>query len=223
MRVAVLLLAWTLIARSAVHAQSLIAPGRGQWTIAVYLGSSSGGPSRDLEAAMVSGGYTDPFGGCDIFICVPESPSPSAYSHANPLLLSIRYRMRGPYGAELLVGQSASGTVSGRRESEILNVEYGGTLIAPVASVGSRKFQLGIGPALLRGSWTYHNTSDGSRSRESSSTLGWLGMSTLALPIGPVFQVQATAQYRGFGDARVRGARINGAHWYVAAGVGIAM
>lgn len=210
-----------MLVAAAAHGQSSVsASGRGRWTVALYLGSTSGGPSADLEAAMVSGGYTDPFGGCDIFGCFPESPSPSAYSHANPLLLSLRYRVRGLYGVELLVGQSAAGTVSGRRQSEFLDIEYGGALVAPVASIGTRRLQLGLGPALLWGHWNYR-TMNGSTSRESSTSLGWIGEATVAWPLGPMFQIQGTGQYRGFGDARVRGASASGAHWYVAAGVGM--
>jgi hypothetical protein len=223
MRLFVLIPLWFVLAARAVYAQSSVAAsGRGRWTVAVYLGSSSGGPSSDLEATMVSGGYTDPFGGCDIFGCIPESPSPSSYSHANPLLLSLRYRVDGPYGAELLIGQSAAGTVSGRRQSEFLDIEYGGTLVAPVASIGARRVQVGLGPAFLRAHYHYR-TMNGSTTGESSTSLGWLGTATVAWPIGPVFQLQGTGQYRAFGDARVRGAQVSGAHWYFAGGLGVTM
>lgn len=213
-----------LSASSAAHGQaSRPAYDNGRLSLAVYLGSFSGGPSRDLAASMKAAGYTDPFGGCSFLICVPESPSPSAYSHANPLLLSIRYRVLSQSGLELLFGQSASGMVSGNRRGEHLNIEYGGTVVAPVATVGGRRLYGGLGPALLRGHWTYQNSADGSESRESTITLGWIGTGTVVLPIGRVFQAHGTGQYRGFGDARVRHGPAGGSHWYVAGGVGISL
>ena len=231
MRPTHLLVAGLLACPQLVAAQQApVAADRRPWVIVVYLGSSSGGPARDLEAAMSAGGYTQPFGGCDFLLCVPETPSPSAYSHANPLVLSISRRLRAPYAAELLIGQAASGTVSGRREDRQLHIEYGGTFVAPLVAIRRGSSSFGAGPALLRGGWTYHDTSDGRESRETTNTLGWIGHATVGVPIGSVLRLQATGQYRGFGTTTVRGgrggfpaARVNGSHWYAAGGLGVTL
>lgn len=204
-----------------------------RWAMSLSLGSSAGGPTRGLEAAMVSGGYTEPFGGCSPFVgCIPETPSPTSYSHANPWLLGVRYRVRGNYAAELLIGQPSSGSTSGNRAGEHLDIDYGGTLIAPVGSLGLEHVRIGLGPALLRGDWDYRNAMTGASERVKTHTLGWVGSATLRLPVGPILDVQVTGQYRGFGTTEVRphrgsssgfpAARVNASHSYVAGGLGIA-
>lgn len=203
-----------------------------RWAVSVYLGASAGGPARDLEVAMSGGGYTEPFGGCTPFFgCVPESPSPASYSHHNPWLLSIRYRARGAYGAELLLGQTSTGTTSGRRQGQTLDIEYGGTVVAPLASIGTPHLRAGIGPALLQSRWNYRDSGDGSQDRVTRNTLGWIGNAALGLPIGASFEAGVTGQYRGFGATTVGpspsgaptlgAASVRTAHWYAAGGVGV--
>jgi hypothetical protein len=203
-----------------------------RWAVAVYLGSASGGPAPDLEAAMTASGYTDPFGGCTPFFgCVPESPSPSSYSHANPWLLSIRYRARGAYGTELLLGQSSSGRTSGNRQSERLSIEYGGTILAPLAAAGTRHLRLGMGPALLRGNWNYRDSGDGSQEQLTTHTFGWIGNAALGVPLWSRFELGVTGQYRSFGRTTVgpspstspslAAATVRTTHWYAAGGIGL--
>ena len=198
------------------------------WSVAVYLGSSSSGAAGGLEAAMIANGYTEPFGGCSPFLgCVPESPSPSSYSHANPWLITARYDAREHMGVEMVLGQSAAGTTSGNRQGQALNVEYGGVVAAPLASLGTRRIRAGIGPAMLRSHWTYRNTSDGSSSQVATTSLGWLGSVTASLPVGSRLELRLTGQHRGFGSTTVRPAApfpratVRPTHTYVAGGVGL--
>ncbi|MFN2565112.1 MAG: hypothetical protein ABR499_08910 [Gemmatimonadaceae bacterium] len=203
-----------------------------RWGVALYLGSSVGGPASDLESAMTAGGYTEPFGGCDPFFgCVPQSPSPSSYSHANPWLLSIRYRARGPFGVELLLGQASAGTTSGRRSGETLDIEYGGSVAAPLASVGTPYLRVGVGPALLRSRWDYRDSNDGSKDRVTTRAFGWIGNAAFAVPLWSSFEVSVIGQYRGFGATRVgpspsgaptlAAATVRSAHFYAAGGLGM--
>ena len=228
-----LMLCLLALAERAVAQRPLDGEGQRRVTVAVYLGGSSGGPARDVEAAMVAGGYTVPFGGCDFLLCVPETPSPSSYSHANPLALSVSYRLHARYAVELLIGQGASGTVSGRREDEQLLIEYGGTFVAPLVSLQLGRAHVGLGPALLRGAWTYSNSSDGREARERTNALGWIGSAAVEIPIRSRLALRATGQYRGFGTTTVRGrrcggvgtalpsARVRGTHSYFAGGVAV--
>src|SRR5687767_12978207 len=89
-------LTWTLMAALGTHAtaQSETSIRKPKFTISAIVGNTKSATARDLEDAMRSAGYTEDFGGCDPFLgCIPPTPSPDSYSHANPSLLAMQYAL----------------------------------------------------------------------------------------------------------------------------------
>lgn len=215
-----------------VTAQDTAKTGRRRLTLTAYVGNVEGFTASDLESAMKSSGYTEPFGGCDPFFgCVPTRPSPESYSHANPSLLAVRYAFSDHYALEALFGGGAQGTTSGRSSSELLDIAYGGTVFAPVLSAGTSALRVGLGPALLRANWDYRSQDDPSRNqRVRTTSVGWVGTATARWTFKPRFYAEGTAQYRGFSSPTVRSrqsgrpsGRANVSHAYLGLGVGLAL
>jgi hypothetical protein len=113
----------------------------------------------------------------------------------------------------------------------LLDIDYGGTIFAPLALAGTRHVRVGIGPGLLRSHWTYRSLSRGTLDRTTTRTFGWIGNAALAVPLGFGFEIGVTGQYRGFGattvgpspsgSAPLAAAPVRSAHSYVAAGLGL--
>lgn len=184
------------------------APATSRWSVAVHVGSFRGGPGDDLVAGLRSAGYTDNFGGCDMFGCWPQSPSPEQYSHANPAMLGVRRQLGKDFAIEVLFGQGASGQASGRRGSTILNLDYGASVYGLLGAIEQPGWRLLAGPALVRGGWTWRNTSDGSSDHSSTTAAGVIAGAGIKIPIGSWFLIEGSGQYRVFGKSRVREPRL---------------
>lgn len=199
-------------------------------TVAAYLGSTASNTARDLETAMKSAGYTQDFGGCDpLFGCVPTRTSPESYSHANPSLFAVRYAVTEHYGFELLFGGSATGMTSGRSTTEIVDLGYGGKVLALMVSAGSSAATVSAGPALLMAHWNYLSP-DGNPERVRTTSVGWVVGAAARKSIVSRFYVEGTAQYRGFTSPTVRpsqpgrpsgSARVS--HSYLGLGLGVTL
>lgn len=180
---------------------------------------------------MRAGGYTTPFGGCSTSGCVPESPSPASYTHANPMLVSMRGPLRAPHlGLELFVDQGAKWSTEGRRVDRVVHMDNGGTFGAATITLTSSRFRVGAGPMFLRGWWHYLDTSNGDHDEQTFSRVGLLGAAGASLPIGPRIVLEGIAQYRALPAARVRSSSIapnmssfdaKFSHSYLAAGIGL--
>jgi hypothetical protein len=180
---------------------------------------------------MAANGWDQPSGGCGMLGCLPESPSHTSSSYANPLLLGLRYHLGSFYTAELMVGQALSGTTTGRR-GDHLNIEHNSTMISPLISAGPRYARASVGPALLWTNWTYWEAADRGRDEQMTTLVpGWVGGVAAEIPIGSRFLVELQGQYRGFGSTDLkshRGAQntfpavtVRSSHRYLAAGVGV--
>ena len=201
-------------------------------TISAIVGNTRSGTAVDLERAMRSAGYTEDFGGCDLFGCVETSPSPHSYSHANPSLFAIRYALTEHYGVELLLGGGAQGETSGRAPNdEFLDLAYSGTVIAPTLSVGVWSLRALVGPALLRANWDYRSSSSSINTLQSvrTTSLGLLAGASGRLPIFKQLYLEGTAQQRLFSAPTVRPsqagrpagpARVAHTYWGLGVGMG---
>lgn len=212
-------------------ARRVAAPLDTRWVLSVFLGMTKGGPSSDANAAMRAGGYTTPFGGCSFFGCVPAWPSPESYTHANPMLISVRGPWRPPrLGLEFFVDQGAKWSTEGRRADRVVRMDYGGTFGAATATLTAPRVRLGVGPMFLRGWWYYLDTSNGDHDEQTFTRLGLLGSAGASLPIGPRIVLEGNAQYRALPATRIRGSSIapdlssfdaQFSHAYLAVGVGL--
>ena len=180
---------------------------------------------------MRAGGYTTPFGGCDIFGCAPTSPSPASYTHANPILISLRGPLRIPrVGLEFFVDQGARWSTEGRRTDRVIRMDYGGTFGAATVTLTSSRLRLGAGPMFLRGWWHYLDTRTGDSDQQRFTRIGRLGSAGASIPIGPRAVLEGIAQYRALPATRVRSSSIapnmtsfeaRFSHIYLAAGIGL--
>ena len=222
------------LARDTVRAQqdsARAAPLNARWVLSVFLGATSGGPSPDADAAMRAGGYTTSFGGCSIFGCVPESPSPASYTHANPILISVRGPLRpARLGLEFFVDQGSKWSTEGRRADRVVRMDYGGTFGAATVTLNAPRVRVGVGPMFLRGWWHYLDTSNGDHDEQKFTRVGLLGSAGVSVPMGPRVILEGIAQYRAFPATRVRSSSIapdmssfdaKFSHAYLAAGVGL--
>ena len=222
-----------VLARDTVRAQqdsARAAPLNARWVLSVFLGGTNGGPSPDADAAMRAGGYTTAFGGCSIFGCVPESPSPASYTHANPILISVRGPLRpARLGAEFFVDQGSKWSTEGRRADRVVRMDYGGTFGAATVTLNAPRVRVGVGPMFLRGWWHYLDTSNGDHDEQKFTRVGLLGSAGVSLPVGPRVVLEGIVQYRAF-PARIRSSSIASnmssfdakfSHAYLAAGVGL--
>ena len=233
-------LAWMLVAALGTHAtaQSATQTPKPKFTISAMLGNTKSATASDLEDAMRSAGYTQDFGGCFPSFgfsigCVPPTPSPESYSHANPSLLAMRYALTDHFGVELLFGGAAQGTTSGRSMGEILNVFYSGTVVAPTLSAGTYRLRAIAGPALLRANWDYHSAdapSNGAVQRVRTTALGFVAGASARFPIVKRLYAEGTAQQRVFRAPTVRpsqagrpAGRARVAHSYLGLGVGVGL
>ena len=227
-----IVLAITLIAASTAHGQADTSRASRRLSITALVGSASSSTMPAVEQAMSSAGYREDFGGCDFFLCVPTRPGPESYTHANPSLFVFRYELAAGRAVELLWGGAASGTTSGRSSSEILDIAHGGTLLAPMVSLGSG-LRVAGGPALLFSHWDYRSPdspSNGAPERVRTTSFGFVGGASLRWPARSRFFAEAAAQYRAFNPVMVRSSqsarpagRFSVSHSYVGAGVGLSL
>lgn len=213
----------------------------GRLTVAVHVGFTGEAASPGIEAAMIENGYGAPggYGRCERTLYCPlaDPQAPAIFQ------LSVRYRVRSPFAAELLVGQSAGGLVEGDR-GDRLAAEYDGLFIAPLASFGTTRprtkasmiFHAGVGPALLRSQWKYTLSSSFSptpptdRDRATTTSMGAICNGTVAMHFNRVLHFDITGQYRWFSGADVRPprwspgdrtARVNNSHGFIGVGLGV--
>ena len=201
-----------------------------RFLVSGVLGGFGGGPEGSLEAAMRDAGYTTPFGGCGFFGCFGPDPSPNSYSHHNPWLLTLAYRLPGrPGGVQLLLGGATAGATMGRSGDGTTTVDHSGNFLAAQLWAGSRVVRASAGPAVAGHEW---ETYDGSAAaRQTTTSLGVVGGLAVTVPVWRALGLEVTAQGRAFRAADYEGKAASGtggagaprvqasvSHWYVGAG-----
>ena len=194
---------------------------------------------------MRANGYTDPFlerrcsPAPSPTPCTAEVPGPRSSTAGSRIHLSVRYRLRAPFAAELLVGQATAGKAGGNRDGERLSVHYNATMIAPLASAEAVLLRLngrpvmvqsGVGPALLRTHWEYFPDGFQNAERTTSSSIGAVGSLTAVIPVFRSLHLNVSGQYRWFASAEVppptwstsdRNAQVSRSHGYMGLGLGV--
>jgi hypothetical protein len=175
------------------------------WEISLHLGKTSGGPAKDLEAAMVSSGFNERYAG------VPGVAPPQDYPYSETGLsksefsvdLNVRYAEGDLlYGG--IISYSQVGMTSGYQSpSHFIDLSNSVVVVAPTAGIRLGEFlRLGVGPALYFCKCDA-STPYGEVGSTSETKLGLIFDAGLVFPAQSRFFVDLAVQYRLVGDAAV--------------------
>ncbi len=208
-----------------------------RWTVSLYLAGTMGGPAKDVEKAMVAGGFnqtsTGLFGG--LGRSHPFSRRGPQYYGEYTYMIGISYIFKSPFAAGIIASRADLGETRGYRDPFLwLSPRYSVSTVAPIVSVQAKWFHFGIGPALHYAKSTQENGGK-EVSRKSIRKYGFIIDFGLTIPRKSRFFVELKAQYRAVGQVKIGPyeassldnsailpvTKVNYNHWFIGLGVGI--
>jgi hypothetical protein len=185
--------------------------GNARLHLSVYIGTNSDGPSADLEKAFVREGY-DETAGCAFVGCTSRTYPYSVTGWAQtglPFDVELRYRVVGPAEIGLIAGRTPIGETVGYHYPLELDMEYGVTLVAPMAGVSIRlplptapRVNIAGGPAWYGAFWTPVRDK-AALPTGRDNTVGLLGRAGFEVPVDRSILVGFNFQYRRVGTVTV--------------------
>lgn len=202
-----------------------------RWTVSLYLAGTLGGPAKDMEKAMVAGGFNQTSPG----FFGPGVSHPFSIHGEYTYMIGISYIFKSPFAAGIIASRADLGETRGYRNPFLwLSPRYSVSTVAPIVSVQAKWFHFGIGPALHYAKSTQEK--EGKEvSRKSIRKYGFIIDFGLTIPRKSRFFVELKAQYRAVGQAKIGpyevssldnsailpATKVNYNHWFIGLGVGI--
>jgi len=210
-----------------------------RWSVALGIGTTSGGPGPGLEAGMRSAGFADTLNGSGLFGAGPiQNPFTRAGFGAIgfPIALDVEYRFTQTLGLSVLVARSPIGETLGYHAPQsFLFVQHAVDTLALCATVTLGPLRLAIGPARH----TVKAKLDGSSGQDTwdrTPRLGFVASAGLRAPVRSRVYLDVAAQYRHVGEVTVgpftssTGTIVGPSlpptavrfdHWYIGVGPGV--
>jgi hypothetical protein len=182
-----------------------VAQKKRPWEISLLLGKTSGGPAKDLEAAMISSGFNGYYPG------FPGVAPPQDYPYSETGFgkseFSVDLNVRYADGSLLyggIVSYNPLGMTAGYKSpSHFVDLDYSVVAVAPTVGILLEEIlRLGVGPALYFCSCSA-STPYGEVGSTSETKLGLIVDAGLVFPAKTRFFVDLAFQYRLVGDATV--------------------
>lgn len=210
-----------------------------RWTVSLYLAGTMGGPAKDMEKAMVAGGFnqTSPRNLFGPGRAHPFSRRGPQYYGEYTYMIEICYIFKSPFAAGIIASRADLGETFGYRSPYLfLSPRYSVSTVAPIVSVQAKRFHFGIGPALHYAKSTQENGGK-EVSHKSIRKYGFIIDFGLTILRKSRFFVDLKAQYRAVGQVKIGpyeveasfsddsailpATKVNYNHWFIALGMGI--
>ncbi|MFC1564809.1 hypothetical protein ACFL6G_07720 [candidate division KSB1 bacterium] len=194
---------------STVSAQEIIDDfnyEQSQWIISFQLGSTTSGPAKDIEQAMISSEFDDRFTLRGKTKSYPYSETGIGEYGSFTWTLSANRCVTSHFNTGLLISKSVIGKTFGYHCDYIyLDIEYSLLTIAPTVEFNILRYiTFGIGPALyLTESVQLDAEDDSILSKNKSSIIGYLIDFGLTLPARTKAYFEFKAQFRGVGSVQI--------------------
>lgn len=171
-----------------------------RWSVSYCLGLASSGPASDIERAMTASGFDDTSYG--LFSSKPIG-HPFSTTGIGHTLIEVHYLIKDHFSVGAILGNSSIGETLGYHDPLCyLFIKYSVKIYAPVFSVLSHGFRLGIGPAWYIANATRTDAGGGTPSK-SVNKLGFLFDLGLNVPENSRFFFELKVQYRSVGKIEI--------------------
>ena len=178
------------------------------WTFSLSIGgTASGGPSDDLEKAMIASGYNDP-APCYFFCNGPTIHYPFSEIGLGaiglPWSLGLTRKI-GPYfKTGIIMSNNPMGKTVGNKSTGVfLNTKYSAFTFAPVIGLTLEDiFQLGVGPA-IHGTKSWSDKNGVRSTPRSNSKIGFIIFTNITFPAKSRFFFNIDFEYRHIGEVDI--------------------
>jgi len=175
-------------------------------SIAMYIGWCKGGPSKQIEDAMIKNGFDD-YRGPGWFNS-SGTDHPYKENYIPSWMINVKYYLKSPFSIGIVTGKAHLGSTHGYKIEDFgdkLYVDYTVFNISPTFSYNSYdNIRIGIGPSVyFTKAWESSDHPEGFNVEYKDTKLGFLIDFGLRIPKKSRFFFELNAQYRYVGKADI--------------------
>ncbi|MCD4679965.1 MAG: hypothetical protein K8S00_06220, partial [Bacteroidales bacterium] len=195
---------------TATPAQKYESPGTlkiKNWSVAMHLGWKIGGPSKQIEKAMVYYGFNDYKGG-SYWFGGSGTDHPYTENFKSSWMISAKYNLKSPFSIGIVGGKTNLGSTRGYKIDtwgHNINIDYSLFNISPIFSINSNDIvRIGIGPSLyFTKAWESSYNYGEVDVEYKHAKVGFIIDFGLRFPKKSLFFFELNGQYRYVGKAEI--------------------
>ncbi|MCD4664276.1 MAG: hypothetical protein K8R68_03325 [Bacteroidales bacterium] len=180
-----------------------------KWSVAMYIGNNAGGPSKQIEEAMIANGFDDHREPGWINLGNNSGTDyPYSENFQPSLLMSIKYYLKAPYAIGIVGGYTKLGSTHGYKIDNFghyLYIDYSAYNISSIFSYNLYDIvKIGIGPSVyFTKAWESYDHPEGDNVEYKHTKVGFLVDFGLRIPKKTLFFFELKGQYKYVGKAEI--------------------
>ena len=205
----ILISSFMITVSSAQESSNSNIPKIKKWSVVMYLGNNTGGPSKQIEDAMVTNGFDDYKQGLPWYYFGGSSGKDHPYTD-NMLswMISVKCYLKYPFSIGVAGGKTNLGSTHGYKIENwgnTLYIDYSVYNISPIFSYNLYNIvRIGIGPSVyFTNAWESSNHPEGVDVEYNHTKVGFIIDFELKIPKKSRFFFELNAQYRYVGKAEI--------------------